>query len=90
VRHEYHADAVLAWFGQLDPRLFGHQFQKIVRRLNQNACPIARVRLAAASAAVIQIQQYFQRLLDDRVRLASLDIDDKSDAARFVFELWIV
>ena len=58
--------------------------------LHENAGAVAAVFLATASAAMIEILQDHERLLDDFVRLFALDIDDKADAAGIVFETRIV
>jgi hypothetical protein len=39
---------------------------------------------------VIEILQDRQRLLDDFVRLLTLDIDDESDATGIVLKPWII
>ncbi len=61
-----------------------------MRRLDYDSRPIARIGLAAASAAMIEVQQKLQSLTDNGVRFLSLDVDHKSDATGIVFELWIV
>ena len=64
--------------------------EELVRDLHQNPGAIARVRLAAARAAVAQIHEDRERLADDLVRFPALDVDDKADAAGVVFETRIV
>ena len=64
--------------------------QKCVGHLNQNAGAVTGVRLAAARAAVFQVDEDLQRLLDDVVRAMSLDVHDKSDAAGIVFGSGVV
>ena len=90
LRQEQHADAVLAGSGQFDPGFLGGQFKKTVRRLDENARAIAGIGFAAASAAMIEIQEHFQGLLNDRMRFPALDIDNEPDSARFVLKLRIV
>ena len=66
--------------GQIDrerPRL---PAQETIGHLDQNAGPVPRVRLAAAGAAVQQVDQQLQPLLDDSVRTPTLDIHDEADA----------
>ena len=45
---------------------------------------------AAASAAVVEVLQYLDRLLEDPVRLVALDVDDETDAAGIVLVARIV
>ena len=61
-----------------------------MRHLEQNARAVARVRLTSARAAMIEVHQNRQRLLDDFVRALALHLADKADAARVVLKLWIV
>jgi hypothetical protein len=61
-----------------------------VRDLEQDAGAVACIFLAATRAAVIQIFQDRQRLLDDLAGFIALDIDDEADAARVVLESGII
>ena len=83
-------DAVLAGGGQSDPRLAGDQLQELVRQLDQNAGAVAGIGLATAGAAVVQVQQHLQGLLNDGVGLPALDVDHEAHAAGLVLELRIV
>ena len=56
----------------------------------QHAGAVAGVDLAAAGAAVVEVLQDLDGLLEDLVRLASLDVDDEADAAGVVLELRVV
>ena len=58
--------------------------------LDQDARAVAGVGLAAAGAAVVQVQQDLQRLLDDRVGLPALDVDHEAHAAGVVLELRVI
>ena len=58
--------------------------EKIMRHLQEDAGAIAGVDFAAAGAAVVEIVEYLQRLLDDRVRRPAFDVGDKADATRVV------
>ena len=64
--------------------------QKPVRHLHEDAGAVAGRRLAAAGAAVQQVDQDLQSLLDDRVRAAALDVDDEADAAGIVLVRGVV
>ena len=80
-RQEDEPGAVLTGGGQRDPERDRDLPEKPVRRLNQDAGAVAGVRLAAAGAAVQQVDQDLQSLLDDAVRAAALDIDDEPHTA---------
>ena len=85
LRQKHHADAVLTGRRQLDalPR---HFFAKErVGNLNQDAGTVAGKRVGANRAAVGQVLQDLQALLDDRVRFRAFDMRDKADATRIVF-----
>ena len=58
--------------------------QEAVRHLDEDAGAVAGRGFAAAGAAVQQVDQDAQPLLDDRVRAAALDVDDEADAAGVV------
>jgi len=61
-----------------------------VGHLHQDPRPVARVRLGTARAAMLEVAQDLERLLDDGMRLFALDVDHKTHAARFMLEAWIV
>ena len=61
-----------------------------MRHLQQNAGAVAGVFFAAARAAVIEILQHRQRLLDDLVGLFTFDMNDEADAAGVVLETRII
>ena len=73
--------------GSEKPRLAAFALEKRVRNLNQNARAIAGLRIAAAGAAMRQIDQNLNALQDDVVRLPALDIGDKADAASVMLVL---
>ena len=86
VRQEQRADGVLARRRQREAelgRLLGEEF---VRHLHQNAGAVAGARIGADRAAVLEIDQDRQRVFDDLVRLAALDVGNKSDAAGILFQ----
>ena len=58
--------------------------------LNQDACPITGVGLATTRAAMVEVQENLNSLLDDGVGFLAFDIGDESDAAGIMLELWIV
>ncbi len=82
---EDHAHAILAWRRQLDAAE-GHFFAiELVGQLDQDAGAIAHQRVGTHRAAVIQVAQDQQTLLDDLVALAPLDVRHKTHAAGVVF-----
>src|SRR6185436_7869836 len=52
-----------------------------MRRLEENACAVACIRFAAASAAMIEIHEDTKALLNDLVRLAPLHVHEKTHPA---------
>ena len=84
-RQEDHADAVLAEGRQAEAEMFALLFEEAMGHLHEDAGAVAGVRLAAAGAAVFQVEENLDRLLDDVVRFAVVQVDDEADAARIVF-----
>ncbi len=65
LRQEDHADAVVAERRQVQAESRGFLLEEAVRHLHEDAGAVAGVGLAAAGAAVLQIVQDLQGLLDD-------------------------
>ena len=83
-RQEDHAHAVFARGGQRDA-LLGHLFAvKGVGDLNHDPGAVAKEWIGADGAAVVEVVQDQQRVFDDLVRDASLDVGDKPHAAGVV------
>jgi hypothetical protein len=61
-----------------------------VRHLYQHAGAVAAVFFGAAGAAMIEIHEDLQALLQDAMRFAALDVDDEADATSLVLERRIV
>ncbi len=76
--------------GQRDARLAAHLLVERVGHLQQHAGAVAGVDLAAAGAAVVEVLQDLDGLLEDPVGLVPLDVDDEADAAGVVLELRVV
>jgi hypothetical protein len=70
--------------GSVKPRL-AHSRAKLVRDLYQHAGAVAGLRIAAASAAVGQVDQNLYALDDDVVRFLAFDIGDEADTAGVAF-----
>ena len=58
--------------------------------LDQDARAVAGVVLAAAGAAVVEVDQRGQAVADELVRLPPLEVDDEADAAAVVLVLGVV
>jgi hypothetical protein len=58
--------------------------------LQQNACSVTRIGLAAARAAVVQVAQDLNGLLQDPVGFAAFDVHDEANSAGFVLVPGIV
>ena len=80
-RQKDHAHRVAARRGQLHPQLGALLGKELVRNLNQHARAVARLRIAAAGSAVLQVLQHLDALLHDRVALLALDVGDKPETA---------
>ena len=68
-------------------RFFGEQF---VRDLHQNSRAIAGARIGAHGAAMLEVAQDGERILDELVRFASFDVGDEADPAGILIERRIV
>ena len=83
-RQEYHAHAVLAGRRQANA-LFQHLGAiEVVGDLDQDAGSVAHQRVGTHRAAMVQVLEDLQALLDDRVRLLAGDVRDEADTARVV------
>src|ERR1019366_8109443 len=93
-RHEDHPDAVLTLRRQLESQARSLGAEKFVRKLNQNSGPVAGQRIASTAAAMGQVVEDLQALVNDIVRALALDIDYEADAAgvmlmrRIVEAMW--
>ena len=88
LRQENQTGAVLALPWQLESKPL--RAKERVRHLQQDAGAVTGVGLAAAGAAMLEIDQQLQPLLDDGVRAASFEVDDEADAARIALEAGVV
>ena len=89
-RQEDEPGAVLAGRRQGDAEPGALAAQEPVRHLEQDAGAVAGVRLAAAGAAVQEVDQDLERLAHDRVRAPPLDVHDEADAAGVVLVARVV
>ena len=81
---EHHAHAVLAMRRQLHALRGQLGTVERVRNLDQDAGAVAHQGIGSHGAAVIQVLQDQQALVDDVVRLAALDVGNEPDAAGIV------
>ena len=58
--------------------------EELVRDLDQDSRAVAGVVLAAAGAAMVQVDQRGQAVADELVRFPPLQVDDEADAAAIV------
>jgi predicted mannosyl-3-phosphoglycerate phosphatase (HAD superfamily) len=58
--------------------------------LQKNSRAIAGIRFTTAGATMFQIREHLDRLLHNSAGLATLDIDDKAQAARIMFVSGVV
>ncbi len=84
MREKNEPGAVAAGGRQREAEGRRHLAQKPVRHLHEDAGAVAGRRLAAAGAAMQEVDQDAQPLLDNGVRTAALDVDDEADAAGIV------
>src|SRR5450631_4911058 len=80
----------MKWFGQIYTERRADRAQEFIRHLYQNTGTVPRIWFTTAGAAMIQVDEHGQSLLDDFVGLFALYVDHESDAAGVVFKLWIV
>src|SRR5262249_35421288 len=81
-RQEDHPDAVTSRRGRRGPPARAFTAEEPVRHLHEDAGAVAGERVAAARAAVGQVLEDLEALLDDVVRALTLHVDDEADAAR--------
>ena len=90
LRHEPVADAVVAGRRQLDALLRHLLAEEAVRDLHQHAGAVAHQRVGADRAAMRQVLEHGEAVLDDLVRLHALHVGDEADAAGVVLVARIV
>src|SRR5690606_9208781 len=90
LRHEEMADAILAGFGKLDAEGRAFAPQEAVGKLQQDAGAVADQRVGADSAAMREVFEDFERVVDDLTGFARLEMCDHADAAGVVLVAGIV
>ena len=89
-RHEHVADGVMAGLGQLDLERCGDRFQEFMRDLHQDAGAVAGQRVSARRAAMGEVLQNLDAMLDDLVARPPLEVGNEADAASIVLALRII
>ena len=89
-RQEDHRDAVAAALGERHLGVRGDRAQERVGDLEEDARPVAGVRLRAARAAVLQVRQHGEGVAHDAVRRPALGVHHEAEAAGVVLELRVV
>ena len=84
---KYHPDAIFAGRGKRETEARAFALEKSVRNLNQDARAVARLRIAAARAAMREIDQNLNTLQHDIVGFLPFDIGDETEAASVVLVL---
>ena len=87
---KHHGHAVIALVGQQAPVLLRFLAEEAVRNLKQDARTVAGVLLEAHAAAVLQVHEHGQRIVDHLVGTLSLQVGERADAACVVFEFLTV
>ena len=89
-RHEQRADRIFAGLRQGESELFRLLDEEPVRDLHQDAGAVAGARVGADRAAMLQIAEDGERVLDQPMRFPALDVGDEPDAAGILVERGIV
>jgi hypothetical protein len=82
LRKKDHADAVSARLGQLDGAVRALLSKQRIGNLQQDACAVAQQRVIAGGAAMRQVVEDLQALLNNRVAFRALDLGHESHATR--------
>ena len=90
LRQEHEAGSILADFGEFETDTLALFLEKEMGHLQENPRAVAGIGFATAGAAMVQVPQHLQRLLNDLVGFRSLDVHHESNAAGIVFKPGIV
>ena len=85
-----HSHPILSEARQREARFPGRELHELVRHLKQNARAVAGVDLAATGAAMVEVAENLQALLDKRVGPAALHVHDEADTAGVMLEGGVV
>jgi hypothetical protein len=78
-REKDHPDAILSGIGQRHTHIAGCALEKLVWDLQQNAGAVSRTGITALGPSMTQAFKDLKPLLNDRMGLLTLDVDDKTD-----------
>ena len=84
-RQKHQPHAVFARRRQGEAEFVGLAREELVGNLDDDSRAVPRHRVASACAAVLQVDQNLDALLDDIVGLLALDVDHKADTAGISF-----
>ena len=87
-RQEHESRTVSAFGRQLHAETSGLGPEERVRHLNEDAGAVAGVDLAAAGAAMQQIDQELKRLPDDGMRTLPFDVHDEAHTTGVMLVVW--
>jgi hypothetical protein len=82
---ENHTDAILTGSREREAKAVGFADEELVRDLDEEASAVAGFRIAAARAAVSQVDENLNALLNNVMGTMTLDRRNKPDATRIVF-----
>ena len=86
LREEQHGHAIVALCRQNLAALLGLFTEKVMRNLEQDAGAVAGVLLESRTAAVLQVDQNGQRVVQNLVMALAVDIGKRADATCIVVE----
>jgi len=90
VGHEQHADGVIAFLRQRDAQRRHLLAEEAVRNLDQDPGAVARVRLAALTAAVLHVLEDSKRPADDGIRFDARNVRHEAHAACIPLKLRVI
>ena len=86
LREEQHGHAIIAFCRQNLAALLSLFTEKVMRNLEQDASAVAGVLLESGAAAVLQVDQNGQCVVQNLVMALTVDIGERADAACIVVE----
>ncbi len=86
LREEQHGHAIVALCRQNLAALLSLFAEKVMRNLEQDASAVAGVLLESRAAAVLQVDQNGQRIVQNLVMALTVDIGKRADATCIVVE----
>ena len=87
LREEEHRHGVVALIRQDVPAALRLLAEEMVRHLEEDARAVARGALEPRSAAVLEVYEHRERVVEDLVAARAVDVGERADAAGVVLEL---